>query len=132
MALFVVKGFSWWHVCAWHPATTRSTIMIDINNLQRDHGLTGHDYHGQFAGAPLVDWTEPGLYITRLRLIGDHGILDVSYCHGRLADGTLVRVELPFDQLPLRGARRVIVHHAKKDKVYATGLGIFDNLSILH
>lgn len=106
--------------------------MIDINNLQRDHGMSGHDYHGQFAKAPLVPWTEPGLYITRLRLIGDHGVLDVSYCHGRLKDGTLVRVELPFDQLPLRGARRAIVHYAKKDKVYANGLGVFDNLSILH
>lgn len=106
--------------------------MINTNNLQRDHGLNGSDYHAQYAGAPLVPWTTPGLYITRLRLIGDHGHLDVSYCHGRLSDGTLVNVELPFDCLPLRGCRREIVRHAQRDRVYANGLGIFDNLSILH
>jgi hypothetical protein len=106
--------------------------MIDINNLQRDHGLSGHDYHDQFAGAPLVSWTTPGLYITRLRLIGDHGWLDVSYCHGRLADGTLVNVELPFDRVPLRGVKRAIVHYAQKDRVYAARIGALNNLSILH
>ena len=106
--------------------------MINTNNLQTDHGMSGHDYHGQFAGAPLVDWTEPGLYITRLRLIGDHGVLDVSYCHGRLQDGTLVQVQLPFDRIPLRGHKRAIVHYAIKDKVHAGRLGCFDNLSILH
>jgi hypothetical protein len=106
--------------------------VIDVNNLQRDHGMSGHDYHGQFAKAPLVSWTTPGLYITRLRLIGDYGVLDVSYCHGRLKDGTLVNVELPFDRIPLRGHKRVIVEHAIKDGVNATRLGCFDNISILH
>jgi hypothetical protein len=106
--------------------------MIDINNLQRDHGLSGGDYHAQYSGAPLVPWTTPGLYVTRLRLIGDYGQLDVSYCHGRLRDGTLVKVELPFDRLPLRGCRREIVRYAIKDKLYAMRLGVLDNLSILH
>lgn len=106
--------------------------MINTNNLQRDHGLSGTDYHDQFAAAPLVDWTEPGLYITRLRLIGDHGMLDVSYVHGRLADGSLVRVQVPFDRVPLRGHLRVIVQHAIRDGVNAKRLGCFDNISILH
>jgi hypothetical protein len=106
--------------------------MINTNNLQRDHGLSGHDYHAQYAGAPLVDWTTPGLYITRLRMIGDHGVLDVSYCHGRLKDGTLVRVQLPFDQLRLRGVKRSIVEWAIKDGVHAARMGALDNLSILH
>jgi hypothetical protein len=105
--------------------------MISTNNLS-DYGVSGSDYHGQYASAPLVDWTEKGLYITRLRLIGDGGILDVSYCHGRLADGTLVKVQVPFDRLPLRGHKRVIVEWAKREKVFAQGLGIFDNISILH
>lgn len=106
--------------------------MIDINNLQRDHGMSGGDYHDQFAKAPLVDWTEPGLYITRLRLIGDMGWLDVSYVHGRLKDGTLVKVQVPFDRIPLRGHKRVIVQYAIKDGVHAGRLGCFDNISILH
>jgi hypothetical protein len=107
--------------------------MTQTNNLQEvTGGMSGHDYHAQFAGAPTVDWTEKGLYITRLRLIGDAGVLDVSYCHGRLKDGTLVNVQVPFDQIPLRGHKRVIVWWAKKEKVFAQGLGIFDNISILH
>lgn len=104
--------------------------MINTNNLQRDNGLNGHDYHASYAFAPLVDWTTDGLYITRLRVIADHGILDVSYCHGVLADGTKVRVELPFDQLPLRGHRRFIVAHAQKTGKFIRG--VLDNISILH
>lgn len=104
--------------------------MINTNNLQRDHGLNGSEYHAQFAGAPIVDWTEAGLYISRLRLIGDNGILDVSYCHGQLADGTNVNVQLPFDQLRLRGHRRAIVAYAQKTGKFIRG--VLDNISILH
>ena len=40
-------------------------------------------------------------------------------------------VELPFLHLPRRGFRRHIVMHAKKDGVFAKGLGILDNISTL-
>lgn len=37
-------------------------------------GLTdGRAYHDQFAGARTVDWTAPGLRVTRLRLVSDPG-----------------------------------------------------------
>ena len=79
-----------------------------------------------------VDWTTPGLYIVRLRLLSDPGfpVWDVSYCHGRI--GTeMVNVSLPFDQLPRKGMVKAIVEYAKRDKVYARGLGILDNISTL-
>lgn len=98
-------------------------------------GLTnGREYHDQFAGARTVDWTEPHLRVTRLRLLSDPSFpaWDVSYCHGSLCHtGELVRVELPFSQLPKRGMRAAIVKHAIRDGVYARGLGVLDNISTL-
>jgi len=79
-----------------------------------------------------VDWTEPGLKVTRLRLLSDPGcpIWGVSYCFGRLA-GRNVKVMLPFDTLPKRGFKRAIVKFAKEDGIYAKGLGILENISTL-
>ena len=75
---------------------------------------------------------DPGLHVCRLRLLSDPGfpVWDVSYCHGTL-NGEPVNVGLPFNQLPKRGMRRAIVQHAKRDGVYAHGLGILMNISTL-
>lgn len=79
-----------------------------------------------------VPWTEPGLRVTRLRLLTDPGfpMWDVSYCHGQIGEEP-VEVELPFDQLPKRGLGRAIVEHAKRDGVHARELGVFDAISKL-
>lgn len=81
-----------------------------------------------------VYWNEPGLRITRLRLLSDPGfpVWDVSYCHGVLADGTQVAVGLPFSQVP-KGKRFApfIVEWARREGVYAKGIGILDNISKL-
>ena len=81
----------------------------------------------------VVRWSHPGLKVTRLRLLGDPGLpyLDVSYCHGQLADGELVRVQLPFNQIPCRGWKGFIITAGRRDRVYVKGLGILDNASIL-
>jgi len=81
-----------------------------------------------------VDWTDKRLAkITRLRLLSDPGYpaWDVSYCYGQLKNGANVKVDLPFRQLPKRGVIGTILKYAKKDGVYAKGLGIFDNISRL-
>jgi hypothetical protein len=79
-----------------------------------------------------VYWTEPGLTVTRLRLLTEPGFpaWDVSYCHGILA-GEPVEVSLPFTSLPKRGASRAIVEYAKRDGVHAKSLGILDCMSRL-
>jgi hypothetical protein len=83
----------------------------------------------------IVEWTDPRLAkIERLRLLSDPGfpMWDVSYCYGRLRDGTAVKVDLPFDQL--RKNRKInaqIVAYAQRDGVYAKGLGIFNAISTL-
>ena len=73
--------------------------------------------------------------ITRVRLVSDPGFpaWDLSYCHGLDVDGNPVQVELPFSQLP-KGKGRIqgaIIAHAKRDGVFAKGLGIFNAISTL-
>lgn len=81
-----------------------------------------------------VDWNDPTLKtITRFRIIGCSGYYpywDVSYCYGQLKDGTHVRVHLPFYRLP-RNWKPAVLEAAKRDGVYAKGIGIFDNVSQL-
>jgi hypothetical protein len=81
------------------------------------------------ADSLTVDWTDKKLAkIVRLRLLSDGGFpaWDVSYCWGKLKDGTPVSVELPFSQLPKGKVKAAIIRHAKKDRVFAKGLGLFD------
>lgn len=87
----------------------------------------GPGYHSEFVGAREVDWTEPGLFITRLRMVSDPGFpfWDVTYCHGRIGNEPVV-VRLPFDQLPKRGTLAEVVRHAKRDSVFAARLGLLN------
>ena len=83
-----------------------------------------------------VEWNDARLEkVIRLRLLSDPGfpVWDVSYCHGRLDDGTKVGVILPFDQLSKRKSLKAqIIRYAQKDRVYAKGLGILDAISTLN
>jgi len=91
-------------------------------------------YHDDFTHRieRAVPWTEPGLRVTRLRLLTDPGfpMWDVSYCHGMIGDEP-VRVILPFGQLPKGRVSSAIIDHAKADGVYAKRLGILDSISTL-
>ena len=85
-----------------------------------------HDARHNGGDIETVDWTEPGLRITRLRLLTDRGfpMYDVSYCHGMVGDRH-VDVQLPFHQLEKRRWKSDVLWYAKRDRVYAKGLGIF-------
>ena len=105
-----------------------------MNNVNEVNGLeNAHLYHENFTSniTKIVPWTTKGLKITRLRLLSDVGFpfWDVSYCHGVL-NGEPVEVQLPFDQLPKRNKLSAIVNYAKKDGVYAKGLGILNPMII--
>lgn len=90
------------------------------------------EYHDQFNNARTVPWTTKGLRITRLSLLSDPGypFWDVSYCHGEL-HGELVRVALPFSDLPKRAVSKTIIEYAVRAGVYAKGTGIFEAISTL-
>lgn len=80
-----------------------------------------------------VSWTDPELdRIFRLRLLSDPGfpMWDVSYCYGTLKDGRNVRVQLPFHQLRKGSVNADIIEFAKRDGVFAKGLGLFDPMTI--
>jgi hypothetical protein len=106
----------------------------EMYGARESNGLiNGTDYHKEYSGARTVQWTQPGLRITRLRLLSDPGYpaWDVSYCHGEIGDEK-VRVELPFSQLPKKRMLATIVSHAKRDGVNAKRIGVFDAISTLN
>ena len=73
-----------------------------------------------------VDWTERGLVIDRIRLIGDpspfNPFYDVSYCTGHI-NGEPVKVSLPFSQVPKK-YKTFLYQEAKKTGQFING--IFD------
>ena len=111
--------------------------MTNLYGTKETQGLeNARGYHAERhaqENIALVDWTTKGLRITRLRLLSDPGFpaWDVSYCHGIL-DGEHVDVQLPFSQLPKRKMVSAIVAHAKRDGVFAKGIGVLDAISTLN
>lgn len=114
-------------------ATTDRPTVGEFNGLV--NGITYHnDRHEQPGGIDSVSWTEPGLVITRLRLLSDPGfpVWDISYCYGIL-NGRHVDVELPFSQLPKYGKggfKSALYKEAKATGKYIKGL--FDSISTLN
>ena len=108
--------------------------LVQINTNELEEGAA---YHYDTDRSKRVYWTTEGLKVTRLRLVSDAGFpaWDVSYCHGVLKDGTPVTVQLPFSQIPKMTypcpthgyGKGYIVSLAKKEKIFAKGLGILDN-----
>ena len=104
--------------------------MSETNTLSEV--MTAEDIVAYRSTEIKVDWSDKRLAkITRLRLISDplFPYWDLSYCWGVLKDGTKVRVQVPFFQLRKRSLRADIIRDAKRDRVYAVGLGIFDAIS---
>lgn len=106
-------------------STTDRPAVGEFNGLV--NGIAYHNTrHEQAGGVETVDWTEPGLEITRLRLLSDPGfpVWDVSYCHGIL-NGRHVDVRLPFSQLPKYGkggVKAALYKEAKATGKYIKGL----------
>ena len=110
-------------------ATTDRPAVGEFNGLV--NGIAYHnERHSQEGGVESVDWTEPDLTITRLRLLSDPGfpVFDVSYCHGML-NGRHVDVVLPFSQLPKFKMKVALYNEAKKTGKFIRGL--FESISTL-
>ena len=109
--------------------------LIDRRDVGEQNGLVDalsyHDARENQGNIETVYWNTKGLKVTRFRMLSDRGfpMWDISYCHGIL-NGQHVDVELPFHQLPKRAWKKTIIDYAKRDKVYAKGLGILDPLVV--
>lgn len=82
----------------------------------------------------FLDWNDKELKkVTRLRLVSDVGypVWDISYCKGIDTDGNEVRVALPFDAIPKGKIAETILDYARRDNVYAKGLGMFNDIDCL-
>lgn len=96
------------------------------------NGIEDHAAYFAVDRSEAVALNDPRLaQITRLRLLTDRDFpyWDLSYCHGRLKDGTEVRVILPEGQFRKRDLRGHLLEMCKEAGVYGKGLGIFDALS---
>lgn len=107
----------------------------------------GSAYHEQFRNARTVRFDEPGLRITRLRLISDPGFpaWDISYCHGYIGDEP-VHVDMVVSQLAKWGFKfkrkdgtigkggwkAHVIALCKKYNVNAWKLGVLENVSTLN
>jgi len=73
--------------------------------------------------------------ITRLRLLteANYPFYDISYCYGVLKDGTHARVQIDELHLSRRTPKADLIAIAKREGVFAKGLGLLDenNWSIL-
>jgi hypothetical protein len=112
--------------------TTGRYGVQESNTLTTEHvAFRERLAHGE------VDFTDRRLAkIVRLRLLGEYGFpyYDLSYCYGELADGTAVRVRMPFYQIPRKtGVKRFLISMCQESGVYGKGLGLFDDgvISIL-
>lgn len=96
------------------------------------NGIEDHAAYFAVDRSEAVALNDPRLaQITRLRLLTDRDFpyWDLSYCHGRLKDGTEVRVNLPEWQFSKSNLRGDLLAMCKREGVYGKGLGIFDALS---
>lgn len=106
----------------------QSFTTVDRPTVGEENGLVdGISYHRARGATRRVPWTEPGLVITRLRLLSDPGapVWDVSYCHGVIGEEH-VDVSLPFRQLP-KAWRRALYAEAKASGRFIHG--VFDAVS---
>ena len=123
--------------------SNRDPKLVDMDTFNsrpiEDYAYKDPKYVGTIPTTRTVYWDAPNLKVTRLRCISDRGFpyWDVSYCHGVVGDD-YVRVTLPFEQIPKPYApeadregfgRGFIVNMAKRDGVFAKGLGILDCIS---
>lgn len=96
------------------------------------NGIEDHAAYFSVDRSETVELNDPRIaQITRLRLLTDRDFpfWDLSYCHGRLKDGTEVRVQLPEWQFRKSNLRGDLLAMCKRAGVYGKGLGIFDALS---
>lgn len=118
--------------------------MSDFNyNPNETNGLiNGHVYHGEVDYSELYTLSmvaEARGKISRVRLLTERWpsgrFADVSYIHATLPSGKIVPVQVGMDNLlPLNKVKGAMIEWAKREGVFAKGLGLLDegNWSVLY
>ena len=107
----------------WSP----SQVVTDEYGVQESNGIDERVEASRDSLDGAVSLNDKGLEaITRLRLVSDPGfpLWDVSYCYGRMKDGRNVRVHLPVTQFSKRRLKGELIEMARREGVYAKGLGL--------
>lgn len=115
---------------------------IDYTANETNGLLNGAEYHDS------VDYTdlytlgmvaEAGGHISRVRILTERWpsgrMADVSYIHATLRDGRTVPVQVGVDNCtPLNRMKSAMIDWAKREHVFAKGLGLLDegNWSVLY
>lgn len=106
-----------------------SGMVRDSYGVLESNGITPELRSEMDKAERTVGLSDPALArIFRLRLVSDPGFpfWDLSYCFGRLKDGTVVRVQLPEYQFPKRELNAALIRMCREAGVYGKALGIFD------
>lgn len=114
----------------------------DYNANETNGLIDGHAYHGEVDYShtySLLAVKECGGRISRVRLLTERWpsgrIADVSYIHATMPNGKVVPVEVGIDNCtPLHQIKKAMIEWAKREGVYAKGIGLLDegNWSILY
>lgn len=105
---------------------------IDYTDAVETNGLVNPEEYHKTDRSTVVTLDDPRLAkINRLRLLTSPGfpMWDVSYCHGVLAGGTPVTVQLPWSQFSKRSLARDLIRMCKESGRYGKGLDIFHAVS---
>lgn len=104
--------------------------VIETNGMNSDIQALRESVHASNLTVDLAD--KRLVRITRLRLVTDRDfpMWDLSYCYGRLADGTDVAVRLPEWQFPKSNLNGALIAMCKRAGRFGKGMGIFDPLVI--
>lgn len=81
----------------------------------------------------VIKWNHPDLEAIismRFKQSPSAKLIDVDGCEGKMKDGTLCTVDLPFRQLPKTDYYGAMIDYARVDGVHVKGLGVFNGAVI--
>jgi len=103
--------------------------------------VNGSEYHSQVDYShrmSLKEVSDAGGTISRLRILtevvpGTGRLCDISYIHATLPSGETVDVYNGLNGLlPMRNLKKELIDWAKREGVFAKGIGLLDNWSVMY
>ncbi|AZV01736.1 hypothetical protein HOV00_gp29 [Microbacterium phage Schubert] len=119
-----------------------ANTLAERYGVRETNGLeNGHEYHStvDYESITLAELKARGGHISRVRILtgvwpGLGRMADISYIHGTV-QGRPVAIRVDVENgIPLRNLKGEFIEWAKREGVYAKGIGLLDegNWSILY